>query len=54
MKSNISKTTQSHPEPKKPAKPAVKPAPANISQRYVEILRLRQRLSEAQAERSSR
>ncbi len=54
MKVNISETTQSHSEPKRSPKQARKPAPTNILQRYVEVLRLRQRLSEAEAERAGR
>ncbi|WP_164938557.1 hypothetical protein [Bradyrhizobium guangdongense] len=54
MKNNISETRQSRSKPKKSSKPARKLALANISQRYGEVLRLRQRLSEAEAKMAPR
>ncbi|MCK1642963.1 hypothetical protein IVA95_36750 [Bradyrhizobium sp. 157] len=41
------------PKPKKPKKPSKKLPPVSITERYLELRRLRERLSEAEALRSS-
>lgn len=53
MDTNVQETRKSQPKPEQPPKPTRK-SPANIAERYLEVLRLRQRLSEAEEGRPTR
>jgi len=53
MKAHSRPTVDVSPKSKKPKKTLKKPTAASISERYLELRRLRARLSEAEALRSS-
>jgi hypothetical protein len=52
MKTILNSTNLSRPKSTEVERSSKKPSAANISERYLEVLRLRQQLSEAEASRN--